>query len=801
MPRSSSLRARLLRVARRRVLVAASLTVVLLGPAASAVAATPPVPSQATPVSQPPAALAATPAPEPPLADDSPRLVLVGVTGIDWEDVHTLSTPGLWALSREGSLGTVAARSVRSTSCPADGWLAISSGNRAADATVPDGTCRTLRETADGPVPGWQEYLTAVAAQPFGAVPGLLGTTLAAAGTTVTGIGPGAAIALADADGLSVGTHVARPTTASALRRVVQAAITTSQLVVVDAGGVRDPGKSTRNRAATGPTPTPTVGAPSPDTGQDQLPDPFGDAGGGDGPHGVDAVVEPTRAEQVRVVDERIEAVLKATRGSGATVLVVSVADSGRATLQLAAATGPATGGGEFAGNLLASGSTRQVGLVQTTDVTTTVLEALGIDDTHDAFAGAPIVPADGPGTAAARLGLVQDIGTHAHAVLAVSGQYLTRLVLTQAVLFIVAAVLLLAGRSQASAPYRRSLRGLEIAALALGSAPIASFLAGALPWWRASSPGLAFWGSVLGWTAGITALALGGPWRRALLGPAGVVAAVTVVVLALDAFTGSTLVVDSPMGAQRVMAARFYGFSNQAFAIFLAAGLVLATAVAQPLLEAGRRRLATVVVVAIGLFLIAVDGAPGLGSDFGGPPGILLAFTALALVVSGRRPKVRTLLLVVGVAVLLGAGFAVVDWLRPPADRTHLGRFLATALNGGLWDVVSRKVAVNLRVLTSWRYLVLAIGGALLTGFVLLGPHPRAGALLGDRSPMARLSESVPLLPAAVAAIGLGLGLGFLINDSGIIVPATGIAVAVPCLVAAAAQARLRPEPVAPAG
>ena len=124
-------------------------------------------------------------------------------------------------------------------------------------------------------------------------------------------------------------------------------------------------------------------------------------------------------------------------------------------------------------------------------------------------------------------------------------------------------------------------------------------------------------------------------------------------------------------------------------------------------------------------------------------------------------------------------------------ADNHGLPK-LATVLDGGLWDVVYRKIEVNLRVLTSWRYLVLAIGGVALTALVVTGPHPRRGDLLGKGSPMAGLRTAVPLLKPAVAAIGLALTVGFLINDSGIVVPATGIALAVPCLVAAAAQGRL---------
>ena len=56
----------------------------------------------------------------------------------------------------------------------------------------------------------------------------------------------------------------------------------------------------------------------------------------------------------------------------------------------------------------------------------------------------------------------------------------------------------------------------------------------------------------------------------------------------------------------------------------------------------------------------------------------------------------------------------------------------------------------------------------------------------------MAGLSSAMPLLRPAVAAIGVTLTVAFLVNDSGIILPATGIAVAVSCLIAAAAQWRL---------
>ncbi|QGQ18173.1 hypothetical protein GC089_01435 [Cellulomonas sp. JZ18] len=514
-------------------------------------------------------------------------VVLVGVTGLRWDDVGSLTTPALWELSRGGSVGTVAARSVGSRACPADGWLAVSAGARAADLPAEDRTCRTLRDPGEaGTVPGWDDYLAAAAGESYGARPGTLGRVLAAAGTPAVGIGPGAAIALADPDGVPVGEHLRGPSTPAALRALVrESAAGGAALLVVDAGQIRDPGYATAPRlpssgptATAGPAPVeeeaPLGGAPTvPD-----LP-------------GSESIVEPSRAQQAVSVDERVAAVLEGLGNRDATVLVVSLADSGRVVLQLAAATGPGLDGTVYDENLLASGSTRQAGVVQSTDVTPTVLALLGLADDAPALPGARIRPVPGPDTGAARVGALLDAQQEASAVTRVSGTFSARLVLSQAALFVAAAVVLTRrARTGGGGPLRPSLRVLQVVALALGAAPVASFLVGLLPWWRADRPVTAFWWALVGWVAVITALALAGPWRRHVLGPAGVVAGTTVGVLVVDALTGSNLVIDAPMGAHRILAARFYGLSNQAFALITAAGVLVAVVVADALLRRGRR-------------------------------------------------------------------------------------------------------------------------------------------------------------------------------------------------------------------
>ncbi len=177
--------------------------------------------------------------------------------------------------------------------------------------------------------------------------------------------------------------------------------MTTSELVVLDAGAVRDPGRGLTDRAASG---LDDDGDGQPDPGAEPAPQPT--PAEDDDLTAPDAVTEPTRSDQVRVVDQRVGAVLDAvTRASHpTTVLVVSIADSGRAPhLQLAAALGPPVvdGAQPFTESMLSARSTRQPGYVMTTDLTPTVLAGLGIRDAAPEGALVGAAGHDGPrGTA-----------------------------------------------------------------------------------------------------------------------------------------------------------------------------------------------------------------------------------------------------------------------------------------------------------------------------------------------------------------------------------------------------------------
>jgi hypothetical protein len=751
-----------------------------------------------------------------------PVVVVIGVSGLRWDDVQTLSTPALWEVSRRASIGTLAARSVRSSACPVDGWLALSAGARAAD--VPGaayGECRTVRDPLpDGSVRAWAEFVESAAAGPYDPRLGLLGEAARDGGVAATAIGPGAAIALADSAGVVAGTYLPRPLGARPLSQAVSEALAGSRLVVVDAGVVRDTGRAMVDRPDAGeaaPEPAPT----------------------GEEPAGPDVITQPTRPQQVAPVDARIGAVLAAVDRDprDITVLLVSMADSGtRARMQLAAALGPAPSeAGGFGGSLLGSRSTRQPGMLQATDVTPTVLAALGLADLAPAGAlvGSLVRPVPGASDANHRLQAVLDIDRHSAAVRPITPRFYTLLIATNLLLYALVALGLsgrfmrATGRALArwAPPALRSraanltsrprvvLRLLRRAGVVVGALPIAGFLANLSPWWRAGSPGWALIGLVVGWMAVIGTLALVPRWRHPLIGPMAVVAGVTALVIAVDVLTGARVQVSAPMGVQPVVAGRFYGFNNTAFALFAAATILVAVAVADPLVRAGRRRLAAGLVAGTGLVVTVLDGMPGLGSDFGGPPALVPGFTVLALLAAGIAVSWGRLVLIVGGGAVVVSLFAFLDWLRPAEDRTHLGRFVDTVLDGGLGRVVARKLSQNVDNLGGSWLTLLALGGIALVVLVLARPRRwtrrtadgESFSWLSSGAPLAGLGREAPMLRPGVTALAVTLGIGFAVNDSGIVIPALGISVAVPLLVAVCAGwllgAREAAEPARAAG
>jgi hypothetical protein len=228
------------------------------------------------------------------------------------------------------------------------------------------------------------------------------------------------------------------------------------------------------------------------------------------------------------------------------------------------------------------------------------------------------------------------------------------------------------------------------------------------------------------------------------------------------------------------LVAGRFYGFGNIAFAVFAMCSLVAAAGGAAALVRRGRPQAAGAVVLGVGAVAALIDGWPDFGADFGGVLALLPGVALLAAGVSGVRVTGPRALAVGALTVTAAAAIAVADWQRGAAHRSHLGRFVQDLLDGEGPDVIGRKLDANLGLLADSPVIAVAAVAGLAVVFGVLF-RPTALRLHG----LARAQAADPVLrPLMLACLCTAL-VGFAVNDSGVIVPAVALIAATPLLVA----------------
>ena len=708
-----------------------TLLAVLL-PGAAAVAQQPTAAARAVDAASTSAPAAAT------LADSTNPIILIGTGGLTWSDVSATGTPALWSFLRDGSTAAVSVRSVFPNTCPIDGWLSLSAGDRAAaPGTGKNGSRRTtdpcppIPVVDSGVVPGWNSYVKAASDLKFGSKPGTLGEQLATNDQCVQAVGPGAGVGAAYTSG-------AVPKYAAYEPKELTGLLSRCRVTLVDVGSLRDPTDLPENEIAT-------------------------EAG--------------TRQVQATAIDRRIAQVLAAAP-SGSDLVVASLSDAGMSErLRLVAAKGPRYGSGT-----LYSPSTRQDGLVQSADLTVTALSAAGVP-TPEALGGFALRRGqeDSNSEAAARdrLRHLLDFDQASHEVHPLVPPFFNAVVIAQLAIYLLAAIVW--RRDFGSTALRLRLLGItrRVAVIA-ATIPAATFLANLLPWWRFPIPMVAAVLSVGLFVALISAIALVGPWARRITGPLVVVALATLLVLGGDVMFGSHLQISSLMGLQPVVGGRFYGMGNVTFALFATAALLLCIAVSSHFVRRGNPRAAAAAALAIGLAAVVVDGYPGWGADGGGPPALLPGLVYLVLAILGIRMTWRRGVLLAGgtIALFLLVGF--LDSLRGSENQSHLGRFFDSIFKGTAGDIIVRKLQQNIDILFGNYPLALLVPIALVFVIVILA-RPTSW---GSRS-LQRSYEAVPTLRPGLIALLITMTIGFAINDSGVAIPANGAIIAVPLIIA----------------
>ncbi len=451
--------------------------------------------------------------------------------------------------------------------------------------------------------------------------------------------------------------------------------------------------------------------------------------------------------------------------------------------LQLALVAGPG-----YRAGLLDAASTRQPGLVVLTDLTPTVLGWLGRAPPDTV--GARITRGDRGGIAQTVRSLTgrdaaEQVWRDTH------DEFFWAYSLADAA---VLAAIGLACWGSAQDRRRRRARWWRVAGVFAAAVPAGTFLADLVPWSTSAHPAAWLYAVSVALSVVIALAALAGPWRRDPLGPFGVICLFTLVLLAGDVMTGSRLQLETPFGLSALEAGRFYGIGNEALGIYGISGLFAAAWLA---LVARRRsahsrpssgRPAVLAVAAVAAFAVFASGWPGFGGKVGGTIAMVPCFLLLGLAVAGVRLNWRLVLLVAVSGLALFAVFALISYFAPATGKSDIGSFAGSTLHGHSGGLLFRKINSNIGSLSVNAFSPLIPIVVVWTGLMLWRP-----AWFGlKNAPLAYAAE--PLMRAVAGVLWLLPVLGWLADDSGVIVPAAVLPFALPlgiAILAAAAYPR----------
>ncbi|MBW3612098.1 MAG: hypothetical protein KY438_11330, partial [Actinobacteria bacterium] len=675
------MRRRRLRGRAPRGLLALALVVLVLTPTSVGIAETQAVPG------------------EPP----AEKVLILSLPRLRWVDVAEQRPPVLTGFLAESAVASLSVRTISTLTSPGDAYATIGAGNRArvveelaglafspddryGDEVVADVFARRCACAVDGAAVvhlGTGPTVEANRRLRYGAEPGALATALAGAGRTtavVANADPGFAF-----DFGSEGEELHRE----------------AALAVSDPAGRVPAGTVSRELLTTDPSapfglrtdPRATVEA---FTGAWDSADvvllELGDLERADryAALGTSAAADRAQATALARADEVLGDILAGVDLERHLVVLVAATEPRALPVELAVA---AVAGPGFEPGLATSGTTRRPGYVTLPDLAPTVLAALGVD-APTAMNGAPVAAVGGPRPGPS---LFQQLaGDNDRAVFRnrVTGPVTVAFIALQVATYGLAALAL-----------RRRRPGLRrlatILALTVLAVPSVAFLSG-LARYAALGPagyGIAVFAAALALAAvagvagravtGRAAIAGDRAWMMAALLLAGLLLAV----LLVDIAAGGPLQIDTVIGYSPIVAGRFAGYGNLAFGLVAMAAIVVGTGAWGWSGRDGRRAALspgddqeertsgtgrTVAVAALFAVTVLAIGLPSLGLDVGGVLSAVPAFLVTLLVLRGKTVGWRRVVAIAVATVTVMSAFAVVDVLRPPASRTHLGRFLA---------------------------------------------------------------------------------------------------------------------------
>lgn len=411
----------------------------------------------------------------------------------------------------------------------------------------------------------------------------------------------------------------------------------------------------------------------------------------------------------------------------------------------------------------LSSSSTRQQGLVTNLDVAATAVDWLGLDKPVS-FLGNPMVASDAMAPAE-RISALTEQSKVAVSIESARPSTINAFIVITMLIFVTSVLVLFRMGRWSKAHRQMMLKVTHPGLLLVAAVPLAStamFAVGLNPGSRSEATQY-----FIGATLAIWALAAIMSLGKSLRLPLGIVCLSTATLLLVDQWLGGPWSFTGILNFSPLVAARYYGMGNEGAAIMMGSLLV---GLGLILDEYRNTRVAAIVrrwaILPIGIIAVLTAAAPIFGANVAvalwGLVGAVI-FWALANNIRVDWRMIVGIILVT--AIMLGA-FILIDLGTQDGAQTHLGRAVESAREGGIQELVTiaeRKIATNIRVLTTTNWSFVLAGVLLFLGYMRWRPQ-------GDFSDA--LARN-PAFSAALAAVLIAGGVAYFTEDSGIVIPA----------------------------
>jgi hypothetical protein len=188
--------------------------------------------------------------------------------------------------------------------------------------------------------------------------------------------------------------------------------------------------------------------------------------------------------------------------------------------------------------------------------------------------------------------------------------------------------------------------------------------------------------------------------------------------------------------------------------------------------------------VAVVAVFAVFASGWPGFGGKVGGTIAMVPCFLLLGLAVAGVGLNWRRIVLVAISGLVLFAVFALISYFVPVTGKSDIGAFAGDVLHGHAGSVLLRKINSNIGSLSVNAFSPVIPIVVLATGLMLWRPSWFRLRIV----PLAYAAQ--PLMRVIIWVLWLMPVLGWFADDSGVIVPAAALPLALPLGIAVLATA-----------